>query len=182
MQLFSFFYIGARWGGWSSPRVGRFTPGKDPVPIVQEAGWAPGPVWTGAENLAPHWDSIPGSSSLQRVAVPTELSRPTYFPWYKLNISFNSSRLVFLMETGCFLCKVVAQVLRVMSLLYGFQCSIVIQTSGRCRQEIPDNTASIQQKTAVLKENVVTTFPSNYPEGPGSMPSLSLWDLWRTGR
>ena len=28
-------------------------PGKDPVPIVQEAGWAPGPVWTGAENLAP---------------------------------------------------------------------------------------------------------------------------------
>jgi len=30
-----------------------FTPGKDPVPIVQETGWAPGPVWTGAENLAP---------------------------------------------------------------------------------------------------------------------------------
>ena len=30
-----------------------FTPGKDPVPFVQEAGWAPGPVWTGAENLAP---------------------------------------------------------------------------------------------------------------------------------
>ena len=29
-----------------------FAPGKDPVPIVQEAGWAPGPVWTGAENLA----------------------------------------------------------------------------------------------------------------------------------
>jgi hypothetical protein len=30
-----------------------FTPRKDPVPIVQEAGWAPGPVWTCAENLAP---------------------------------------------------------------------------------------------------------------------------------
>jgi hypothetical protein len=29
-----------------------FTPGKELVPIVQEAGWAPGPVWTGAENLA----------------------------------------------------------------------------------------------------------------------------------
>jgi hypothetical protein len=29
------------------------TPGKEPVPIVQEAAWAPGPVWTGAENLAP---------------------------------------------------------------------------------------------------------------------------------
>ena len=30
-----------------------FTPGRGPVPIVQEAGWAPGPVWTGAESLAP---------------------------------------------------------------------------------------------------------------------------------
>jgi hypothetical protein len=38
--------------GWSAPRPGRFTPGKDPVPIVQEAGWAPGPVWTCAENPA----------------------------------------------------------------------------------------------------------------------------------
>jgi hypothetical protein len=30
-----------------------FAPGKDPVSIVQEAGWTPGPVWTCAENLAP---------------------------------------------------------------------------------------------------------------------------------
>jgi len=37
------------------------TPGKDPVRIVQEAGWASEPVWTGEENLAPHRDSIPGS-------------------------------------------------------------------------------------------------------------------------
>ena len=34
--------------GWSAPRPGRFIPGgKDPVPTVQEAGWVPGPVWTG---------------------------------------------------------------------------------------------------------------------------------------
>ena len=41
-------------GGWSTPchRPGRFTPWKDSVRIVQEAGLAPGPVWTGAENLA----------------------------------------------------------------------------------------------------------------------------------
>ena len=39
-------------GGWSTSRRGRFTPRKDPVSIVQEAGWAPGPVWTGEENLA----------------------------------------------------------------------------------------------------------------------------------
>jgi len=30
-----------------------FTPRKDQVPIVQEAGWAPGTVWTCAGNLAP---------------------------------------------------------------------------------------------------------------------------------
>jgi hypothetical protein len=30
-----------------------FTPRNDPLLIVQEAGWAPGPVWIGAENLAP---------------------------------------------------------------------------------------------------------------------------------
>jgi hypothetical protein len=40
--------------GLLAPRPSRFTPQeRDPVPIVQEAGWAPGPVWTAAENLAP---------------------------------------------------------------------------------------------------------------------------------
>ena len=39
-------------------------PWEDPVPIVQEAGWAPVLVWTCAENLAPHQDLIPGLSSL----------------------------------------------------------------------------------------------------------------------
>jgi len=39
-------------GRWSTPRPCRFTPGKEPVPIVQEAEWAPWPFWTGAEKLA----------------------------------------------------------------------------------------------------------------------------------
>jgi hypothetical protein len=30
-----------------------FTSWKDPVLIVQQVGWAPGPVWTGTENLDP---------------------------------------------------------------------------------------------------------------------------------
>ena len=38
--------------GWSTPRPGRFNPGKDPEPIVQEAGWVPQPAWTDTENLA----------------------------------------------------------------------------------------------------------------------------------
>jgi len=46
--------------GWvvsSTPRP-HFTPGKDPVAIVQEAGWTPGPVWTGGKSRS-HRDSIP---------------------------------------------------------------------------------------------------------------------------
>jgi len=35
---------------------------RDLVPIVEEAGRALGPVWTGAENIALHQDSIPGLS------------------------------------------------------------------------------------------------------------------------
>jgi len=50
------------WGIRIMPRP-LFNPGKDRVPIIQEAGWAPRPVWTGGENLAPHRDSIPGRSS-----------------------------------------------------------------------------------------------------------------------
>jgi hypothetical protein len=30
-----------------------FTPGKEPVPIVQEAGWAPEPVWKGGKSRRP---------------------------------------------------------------------------------------------------------------------------------
>ena len=41
----------------STPRP-LFTHGVDPVPILQEAGWAPGPIWTGGKSR-PHWDSIP---------------------------------------------------------------------------------------------------------------------------
>ena len=51
-----------------------FTPRKDPVPIVQEAGWAPGLVWTGAENTAPTGIRYPDrparSQSLYRLSYP----------------------------------------------------------------------------------------------------------------
>ena len=47
--------------------------GKEPVPILQEAGWAPRPVWTGGESR-PHRDSIPDrparSQSLYRLSYP----------------------------------------------------------------------------------------------------------------
>jgi len=46
-------------GEWSAARPSRtLPPGKDPVPILQEAGWAPGPVWTGGKFRL-HQDLIP---------------------------------------------------------------------------------------------------------------------------
>jgi len=52
------------------------TPGKDTVPIVQEAGWVPGSVWTGAENLAPTGIRFPDrparSQSLYRLRYPAQ--------------------------------------------------------------------------------------------------------------
>jgi hypothetical protein len=47
-------------GGWLPPRHGRFSPGRRHGTIVYEAGWAPGPLWTGAENLAPTGSLSPG--------------------------------------------------------------------------------------------------------------------------
>ena len=51
-----------------------FASRKVPVPIVQEAGWAPGPVWTVAENLTPTGIRSPDrparSESLQRLRYP----------------------------------------------------------------------------------------------------------------
>jgi hypothetical protein len=37
-----------------------------PVPIVQEAGWARGPVWTGAENLDPGGIRSPDRPALRQ--------------------------------------------------------------------------------------------------------------------
>ena len=71
-----FFHDRGTRSGWvvcSTPRP-HFTSGKDPVPIVQEAGWAPGPVWTGGKSRL-HRDSIPDrparSQSLYRLSYPT---------------------------------------------------------------------------------------------------------------
>ena len=60
------------WGVSVTPRP-LFTPWKDPVPTVQ-VGWAPGPGWTGAENLAPTGIRSPDrparSQSLHRLRYP----------------------------------------------------------------------------------------------------------------
>jgi len=65
-----------RWVVSSTPRP-HFTSVKDPVPILQEAGWAPGPVWTGGKSR-PHRDSIPDRPSRSSVAIRTEVPAHTH--------------------------------------------------------------------------------------------------------
>ena len=69
-------------------RVGgqRHTPAalpRGPVSIVQEAGWAPGPVWTGGENLAfigiRSPDSPARSELLYRLSYSGPQGTPTEF-------------------------------------------------------------------------------------------------------
>ena len=70
----------------STPRA-HFIPGKDPVPILQEAGWVPGPVRTGGKSR-PHRDSIPDrpahSQSLYRLGY-----RAHYYKYTIYNILYN---------------------------------------------------------------------------------------------
>ena len=69
-----------------------FTPGIDPVPILQEAGWDPGPVWTGGKSR-PHRDLIPDcpahSQSLCRLSYPAHIilsycSILARYNWYRV--------------------------------------------------------------------------------------------------
>jgi hypothetical protein len=55
------------WMGGQHHAPAAFTPGKNSVPIVQEAGWASEPVWIGAENLAStgiRYPDLPARSEL----------------------------------------------------------------------------------------------------------------------
>ena len=69
-----------------------FIPGKDPVAIVQEAGWVPGPVWTGGKSR-PYRDSTPDrparSQSLYR------LSYRTHQPIIGLRIPFKTLLIIY---------------------------------------------------------------------------------------
>jgi hypothetical protein len=100
--------------GWvisSTPRS-HFTPRKDPV---QEAGWAPGPVWTGGKSR-PHRNSIPDLPDRSRP--PYRLSYPVQSP--SLERRDISLQKVFF--SGC-KCWIIASVLYRMKRNLHISCS-----------------------------------------------------------
>ena len=84
--LYSFFNLGVRWGGWLTLCPDHFAFRNDPVPVVWEAGWAPGPVWTGAENLAP--------TGIWSPDVPAHSESPCRLSCRDLHFSFCVSLIV----------------------------------------------------------------------------------------
>ena len=91
--------------GWVVSNMSRphFTPEKDPVPIAQKAGWAPGLIWTGVESLVPTgiWPRIaqPVASNYTDWA-----TQPTYQPmclFILLHNHFSNPYLVFYISGSC---------------------------------------------------------------------------------
>ena len=82
-------------GEWSAARPGRTLPPlpsrKDPVPILQEAGW----VWTSGISR-PHRNSIPDRPARSSVAIPTELPGPRIKINNLLVISYVINVVVFI--------------------------------------------------------------------------------------
>jgi hypothetical protein len=95
--------------GWSTPRPGRNLPqGKTRYPFYRRLGGPqsrPGQL----RKISPHRDSIPGPSNPQRVAIPTEISRPAKktsrnkiyraFGSYSGNVSLPTWCISYLKET-----------------------------------------------------------------------------------
>jgi hypothetical protein len=87
LQLYSFFNLGARWGGWLTPRPGRFTPGQEiRYPFYRRLG--------GPQSWCKRVRKISPSLGLDpRTVHPTSshytdwANRPTYFYSNKHNFS-----------------------------------------------------------------------------------------------
>ena len=85
VQLYSFFNLDARWGGWSTSRSGQFTPWKETRhPLYRRLG-GPQQVWTKAENISTtriRWLDRPARSShytdRANSALDTDMGNPKY--------------------------------------------------------------------------------------------------------
>ena len=102
--------------GWvvsSTPRP-HFTPGKDPVPILQDAGWAAGSVWTGGKSR-PHRDSIPTVQPIAQLVYRTS---------YPAHVWIEYLCKIFIMEYGSLSPKVQIILYFVRHVLKYFSCRV----------------------------------------------------------
>jgi len=112
--------------GWmvsSTPRP-HLTPGKDPVPILQEAGWAPGPVWTGGKFRPPGIRSRTVQPVVRRytdwATWPTHTHTHTHTHICQLTLQKNGAYLEEYLESSRYL--------RICLYLYISQCLVEPRT------------------------------------------------------
>ena len=65
------------WGGWSTPRLGRYTRGKRHSTNCTGNWVGPAAGLGGCRKVCPQRDSNPGTSRTYPVAIPATLCRPT---------------------------------------------------------------------------------------------------------
>jgi hypothetical protein len=82
VKLYSSFDLAARWQWVLNITPQPLYPREDPVTIVQQAGWAPGSVWTGAENLSPTGIRSPDRPARSESLYRLKYHGPFYILWY----------------------------------------------------------------------------------------------------
>jgi hypothetical protein len=118
-------------------------PRERPVTHCTEAGWAPGPDWTCAKNIAPTGFRSPDRPPRIQSLLPTELSRPqfTYVYRYK-TISTSLHAVLYLYwcllreHLGCRLCAKVRRIIpnKAFEIACIQGCSLFVT----CRQQAAD--------------------------------------------
>jgi hypothetical protein len=131
-------------------------PRKKPGTHCIRVWWAPGPVWAGVANLAPHWHSIPGPSSPKRVAIPTELSRPTVGTCCRNNCykqySCNGSSLFF---------QFVSTLLQTRPCSSRIFCKLLVTAS--CKEECVKVKVKVFLCTSVTTGVLISPYPDLLP-------------------
>jgi hypothetical protein len=132
-------------------------PGKDPVPILQEAGWAPGPVWTGAENLAPTGIRSPDRQSRRQSLYRLNYRAHTNVLYTQLNKQISKATKKFFLEMLTRL-----QLVTKFSTLCGNLRFITAFTTARAFSPYPETDYSNPHTIILFLSNVSFTL-KHYP-------------------
>ena len=118
--------------GWvvsSTPRP-HFTPEKNPVPIIQEAGWAPGPVWTGGKSR-PHRDSIPDRPASSQSLY--QLSYLAHIHIIYIYIYLYTHLYIYIVRQKCYQLEIQLYWNIELHLMYPYLCWIAINCEASLR-------------------------------------------------
>jgi len=143
--------LGAGWGEWLTLRVGNFTPGNDPIPVIQ---WklGGGPVWKDEENLAHS-----GIRSADRAIPVLKLDRRWVYLFYPLQGTVPLRVEVLTSET----------------VLYGIDCYRSICLDGRTtRHQTGKSTLGSRSDPHIFQ--IRSTNGSNHCTTMLSVPALFL--------